>query len=249
MLDLQQQHIFKRHAMMRGIIESVYAFDTLTKQKIYAHLGILQYIKKHYSAENVDTIADLCTEVQERLAWISKAPTRLLAKDRQELIAYCDELRLRIVVSALNATSVKGNNGKENTTLSADSSVSELQKLCSPVTQENGNLTYASVARTRVFVLPKLRSERQCSDLYEELVTILENLTATESWVMDFSMMGNVPASLLANLIIYAQKLRIAGDDIHLCWVEASYFSKRQLPRVVSFFDLTKAHGYYFSAS
>lgn len=247
MLKLDEPQFHKNHSLVRGITESVYCFETLSPAKVYTHMGELQYLKKRYAEQDAGGISELCEEVQERLARASKTSHRFAISDREELIAVCDQLRLRIMLTALSVAAISARLDGENEEILQAVIDDDAQSLCGPITRGKGSVTHAVVGGARVVLLPLIRCERQCDEINEEFLTILEHSPDIESWIIDFSLLDELPGLLLANLIVYAEKLRIAGDDLHLCWVRPSFFSELQLPRVINFFGLRKVGGFYFS--
>lgn len=247
MLDLSRPFVLKNHAVVRGIIVALTAVEEIPQTRLFAVLGELQWLKKHaFEKESVPlfTVDVLCTEVQERLARASRSQQQISDQEKENLIATCDEIRLHLLASALARSIVMPAEPQRRPLVASfeDGSVG-------PVIHGKGGVTHAVVGDVRIVILPKVRYDKQCDEIYEEMMDIVDDPTAIEKWLVDFSLMESVPLLLLANLIVCSKKLRVFGNDLYLCWVKPGFFSETQLPRIVQYFNMQLVGGYYFSTS
>lgn len=235
----------KSHELVQGIISSLYSFDNITRSQLYAHLGELQFLKKHFQIGDHSRVTGICDHVQEKFALASSAKSSMSHEERLRMLAACDELRLHLIASALANAIAKAVESKDR-----EQTIQRLGKTLPVITgvvQGRGNLTHAIIADMRIMVLPRIKNDSQCDEIYEEFLAILDQSAPTESWVIDFSLLEELPLLLLANLIVYSKKIRETGHDCHLCWVKPSFFTPAQLGRVTSYFNLVKFGDYYFS--
>ena len=241
--------LLKSHRILTGILESVYDSKLANGNRILAHLGELQYLKKNTDEAAQQQVNHIYTDVQDRLAWATRINNPLTPQERAAIIEACNELRLHMIASALSIGGSTPNQRSQRTALLAalqeDDADSEH---FSPIVHGRGGVLHARVGSSRVIILPRIKSDEQCHEIYDELLVLFDRSGKTEHWIVDLSLIEELPMLLLANLIAYAGKLRAEFFDIHLCWVREDLAGGEQLERLKEFFKLKSVGGYYFSS-
>lgn len=248
MLAFASDTIIKGHRFVTGLLESLYSDRLIAPDKIYVHLGELQLLRKNSPLGEQSSFNNLCLMLQERLAHATKRSSSLSPKSRREMIEACDELRIRIVASALSVAQCLGGSAG-----SADELLDNLEEgvpenLLGTIVHGPAELTHAGIGTTRVLILPRFENQHQFAKINEGLFGLLESLPEVQNWIIDFSLVEELPPLFFANLYAAVRQLRLGGSDLHLCWVSPELFSPAQLPKCQAFFRLKLVGGYYFSS-
>ena len=164
----------------------------------------------------------------------------LADQSHQEAIYACNELRMRVIATALSFQGIEGS-GRN------DPEVENIILDVGPAVHCTGGVSYTNVQGLKVIVLPKLEHEEQAHGVYKDFLHIEENASPWASWVIDCSLVEQFPTLLLANVVAYAGRLRKMNRDLLLYWVRPEIFSEVQLPRMIEFFRLERRAGLLFS--
>lgn len=244
MPDLSSPNLLTHHGFVKDIEESMHQYDVVSVSEL---IRKLQHLGEHYESRGDGGISFICETARDRLVWVSEKRPSLSPADRQMLIGACEELRLRMIASALSSIADDAASQARKAGI-VSALISEVAgSVGSLVIHGYGGVIHALVESTRVIIVPRVSNEEGSEVVYEELLDIYDRKSSDESWVIDLSQVTDLTWELLDNLIAFAVKLRKEGEDFHLCWLRPDLVSPKQMKRLRKHFDLQSIGGHYFS--
>lgn len=190
----------------------------------------------------------------ERVAHVGDG--RLSTRNPQELAGVLNELRFFLLAIALAGEGIAVSTTKQDSLIGMlrdgeIPTISEIQKLPS-------GLVHGLLGSMRIVILPAVRAEHSSSHnetefhrIYHEFSAIeeLERSNSPHHWILDLSLVQQIPLLLFANIIAYSQRLRHLGRHMLLFSVRKDLFSPQQLNRVREHFRLQDIGGLLYSLS
>jgi hypothetical protein len=112
---------------------------------------------------------------------------------------------------------------------------------------EASGVLHTTVKNNRIIMLPNHISEENWQKFYVEAFSYYKYTASGANWIMDFSIVSDIPENFWVNIITYNYKLRSLGGELYLCWVHHSILQRQNLAGICSFFRLKRIGDFYFS--
>ena len=163
------------------------------------------------------------------------------------MIRNCEELRLQILATSLFLGKSFNDEIIEHVLLDRLGIDPYGEMRAETILYGSCGLVSSQVGRNRIVMLPRIESEEQGHNLYNDLNDILNKTESGSAWIVDFSAIVEMPLLLLTNIAYFAEKLERKKSKMYLCWLKPNLFSPEQLERVKKRFDLTLIGGNLFT--
>jgi hypothetical protein len=112
---------------------------------------------------------------------------------------------------------------------------------------EDSGVLHTTVKNNRIIMLPNHISEDNWQKFYKEMFAYYKYTASGTNWIIDFSIVSDIPENFWVNIITYNYKLKSLGGELYLCWVHNSILPQGNLDEVCAFFRLKRIGDFYFS--
>ena len=189
------------------------------------------------------------SEIGKLIEWAQSVRDSVSNDEVAFLEEFFDELRIRFVAVAIGAGCIKSDNETDPGSVGSyfEAVVNSTRNKSLIVSHAIGDLIYASVEKNVVILFPKINSTAHANQVMAGLLYVWDHTPSGYSWVIDFSMVDNLPLLVLGTLRGYRNQLQDRKADLCMVWVRHDVLRPEDLRMLTKGFDLSSVGGYLFS--
>ncbi len=191
---------------------------------------------------NDSFIGAICGQLHD-LVNKNQTESSLTPEEQNFLKRGCEELRFRIIATAMG---VRSSTDSSDMITSVESAEQTLRS--SSLHFEPSGVVYAKLEQHIVILLPRIESSAHLESVTYVLDDVAEKVKGNLNWIVDFSAVKSLPVELLGAIIYHISRLHDQGAVLFLSWLKKDSLTQAQSKALVRLLDLVDIGGYWFSS-